>query len=138
MEHLQRLILLETKSTPYVDFDPHSGQLVIKGASVAENPEEFFEPLYDWLEKYLKQPQDKTVARFFFYFFNTSSAMRILEILKKLKRLYNMGKDVKIKWYMFEDDEDMREAGEDYQVILEIPFDFIEVSTKDVDLLELD
>jgi len=138
MDELQRLVFAETKTTPYVDFNPKTGQLVIKGASVAENPEAFFEPLYDWLERYLKNPGENTVARFFFYFFNTSSAMRILEILKKLKRLYNSGKKVTIKWYLFEDDEDMREAGEDYQVILEMPFEFIEVATKDVNLLNLD
>jgi histidinol phosphatase-like PHP family hydrolase len=137
MDSLERLTISETKSTPYVDFNAETGHLVIKGASIAENPEEFYEPIYQWLEQYLKNPKPRTVAHFFFYFFNTSSAMRILEVFKILKRLYNAGKEIIIRWYMFKDDEDMQEAGEDYQIILEMPFEFVEVPDKDVNLLEL-
>ena len=34
---------------------------------------------------------------------------------------------VKVNWYFETDDEDMAEAGEDYQAIISIPFKMIEV-----------
>ena len=35
------------------------------------------------------------------------------------------GGKVVVKWFYGEDDEDMREAGEDYQEIVKIPFQLI-------------
>ena len=32
-----------------------------------------------------------------------------------------------VKWYYEEDDEDMLEAGEDYEAIIDLPFEMIEV-----------
>ncbi|MBO7596417.1 MAG: SiaC family regulatory phosphoprotein [Bacteroidales bacterium] len=37
--------------------------------------------------------------------------------------------EVVINWYYEEDDEDMLEAGEDYQSILKLPFKMVEIST---------
>ena len=41
--------------------------------------------------------------------------------------MHKSGNDIMIKWYYEEDDEDMLEAGEDYQSIINIPFKMIEV-----------
>ena len=35
--------------------------------------------------------------------------------------------NLKIKWFYESDDEDMEEAGEDYQAIISLPFKMIEV-----------
>ncbi len=50
-------------------------------------------------------------------------------MFKKLETVYkkNGEKGVVINWYYEEDDEDMLEAGEDYQSILKIPFKMIEL-----------
>jgi len=37
------------------------------------------------------------------------------------------GHDVKIDWVFQDEDEDMEEAGEDYQAIINLPFKMIEV-----------
>ena len=37
------------------------------------------------------------------------------------------GAEVLVNWYYEEDDEDMEEAGEDYQAIIKLPFNMIEV-----------
>jgi hypothetical protein len=58
-------------------------------------------------------------------YFNTSSSKCILDLFKKLERLD--GTEVSINWYFEEDDEDMEEAGEDYQAIINLPFKMIEV-----------
>ena len=57
--------------------------------------------------------------------FNTSSSKCILDVFKKLETL--SGTEVKVNWYYEEDDEDMLEAGEDYQAIIDLPFKMIEV-----------
>ena len=37
------------------------------------------------------------------------------------------GKELVLKWYYEEDDEDMLEAGEDYESIIRVPFKMIEI-----------
>jgi hypothetical protein len=44
-----------------------------------------------------------------------------------LEKLNAANTEVKVNWYFEEDDEDMEEAGEDYQAIIDLPFKMIEV-----------
>jgi len=46
-------------------------------------------------------------------------------MLYKLKELYDSGKSVVVIWSF--DDEDIREAGEDFEQMVDIPFQFKEV-----------
>jgi len=116
-----------TTKTPYVYLDPTQGLIEIKGRSIPENSVEFYKPIIEWLDKYSSQPQPKTVVNIQLEYFNTSSSKCILDIFKKIEALYNSGKDVIINWYYEEDDEDMLEAGEDYQSIIKVPFKMIEI-----------
>jgi hypothetical protein len=60
-------------------------------------------------------------------YFNTSSSKCILDVFKKLEAIYKSGNEVVINWFYEEDDEDMLEAGEDYQSIIKIPFKMCEI-----------
>lgn len=43
--------------------------------------------------------------------------------LRKFKNINKNGSAVIINWHYEEDDEDMLEAGEDYQAIINVPFE---------------
>ncbi|WP_306644152.1 DUF1987 domain-containing protein [Sanyastnella coralliicola] len=113
-----------TPKTPSVDFKAGDGTLEIKGRSIPENSIEFYKPLMDWIEHYAKTPQDKSTVNIQLEYFNTSSSKCILDLFKKLEAINN---EIVINWYYEEDDEDMLEAGEDYDAIINIPFKMIEV-----------
>ena len=118
-----------TPKTPEVSFDAKSGQIEIKGRSIPENSIEFYKPLVDWLDKYADIAQGMVNVVIQLEYFNTSSSKCILDVFKKLENIHNKNKiDVVINWYYEEDDEDMLEAGEDYQSILKIPFKMVEIS----------
>ncbi len=110
--------------TPEVDFK-QSGELLLKGRSIPENSVEYYAPLMSWIESYGSSPQPQTIVNVQLEYFNTSSSKCILDLFKKLESI--SGSDVKIKWYYEEDDEDMLEAGEDYDAIIDIDFEMIEV-----------
>jgi len=122
---MERIEIEGTAKTPTVKFDP-SGILELKGRSIPENSIEFYKPLMDWLEEYENNPQEKTEVHVQLEYFNTSSSKCILDLFKKLESIKQKGYDVVIKWYYEEDDEDMLEAGEDYQTIISVPFEMIE------------
>lgn len=113
--------------TPEINFDYESGIVEIKGRSIPENSIEFYKPMIDWLEEYAKTPQSKTTVNIQLEYFNTSSSKCILDVFKKLEVIAKDGKDVEVNWFYEEDDEDMLEAGEDYQSIIKIPFKMIEI-----------
>ncbi|MFW6222336.1 MAG: DUF1987 domain-containing protein [Bacteroidota bacterium] len=113
--------------TPAVVFNSESGTLEIKGRSIPENSIEFYKPLVDWLENYARQPLESTKVNIQLEYFNTSSSKCILDVFKKLESIHKNGKEVIINWYYEEDDEDMLEAGEDYESIIRVPFKMIEV-----------
>jgi hypothetical protein len=116
-----------TPKTPTVTMDPNSGVVGIKGRSIPENSIEFYKPIVDWLEEYAKTPQPKTVVNVQLEYFNTSSSKCILDVFKKLELLKKEQNEVVINWYYEEDDEDMLEAGEDYESIIKVPFKMIQI-----------
>lgn len=113
--------------TPTVNFDSEKGLLLLKGRSIPENSIEFYKPLVDWLENYSSAPQPKTVCEIQLEYFNTSSSKCLLDLFKKMEGMSKNGNEIVINWYYEEDDEDMLEAGEDYQSIINVPFKMIEI-----------
>jgi hypothetical protein len=124
---MEKLAIEGTAKTPTINFDPTTGKLELKGRSIPENSIDFYQPLVDALEEYAKSPKPTTEVKIQLEYFNTSSSKCILDVFKKLEDIKNNGSQVTIKWYYEEDDEDMLEAGEDYQAIINIPFEMIEI-----------
>jgi hypothetical protein len=116
-----------TPKTPNINFDHDNGSLLLKGRSIPENSIEFYKPLVDWLEAYSSSPKPKTVCDVQLEYFNTSSSKCLLDLFKKMEVMSNGGNEIIINWYYEEDDEDMLEAGEDYQSIINVPFKMIEL-----------
>ena len=124
---METIVREGTPKTPYVRFDGEKGIIEIRGRSIPENSIEFYKPLIDWLEEYGGVGKEETAVNIQLEYFNTSSSKCILDIFKKLEVLYKKGQKVEVNWYYEEDDEDMFEAGEDYQSIINIPFKMIEM-----------
>ncbi len=115
--------------TPSIKFDPNAGALEIKGRSIPENSIEFYKPLVDALELYATGPKKETAVNIALEYFNTSSSKCILDVFKKLESIHKSGgSSIVINWHYESDDEDMLEAGEDYQAIISVPFKMIEIA----------
>jgi hypothetical protein len=117
-----------TPKTPSVHFDAETGSLSIRGRSIPENSIDFYKPLIDWIDKYSLQPKEETQINMQLEYFNTSSSKCILDVFKKLEKIKQSGKSVTVKWHYEEDDEDMLEAGEDYDAIIDLSFEMVKVA----------
>lgn len=122
---LEPLKIEPTHKTPKVYFDPEKNVFELSGRSIPEDSVGFYKKILDWIDEYGAQPNAKTEFKFELEYFNTSSSKNILELLKKLEKIFQDGNDVRILWYYDEDDEDMEETGEDYQALLSVPLDLI-------------
>ncbi len=124
---MEPLLIEGTPKTPSIRFESEQGLIEIKGRSIPENSIEFYKPLVDWLEKYSETPGALTKVNIQLEYFNTSSSKCILDVFKKLEAIHKAKHEVIINWYYEEDDEDMLEAGEDYESIIRVPFKMIEI-----------
>jgi hypothetical protein len=124
---MEELNIEGTPKTPTIRFDMKSGEMLIKGRSIPENSIEFYKPLTEALDAYANGPQAETKVNIQLEYFNTSSSKCILDVFKKLEKINSGGSNVTINWHYEEDDEDMLEAGEDYEAIINVPFKMIEV-----------
>jgi hypothetical protein len=123
---MQPYILAATSDTPRVELDPARGLYVFEGNSYPENSTKLFAPILEWLEVWVKQSEEPSaVFNFNFDYFNTSSAKYILEVLRLLREYSKRGKDLKVRWYYYEDDTDMLEAGEDYMDTTGLEFELL-------------
>jgi hypothetical protein len=126
---METLTIQGTPKTPTVEMNIDSGVIEIKGRSIPENSIDFYRPIVEWIDQYADSAAPETKVNIQLEYFNTSSSKCILDVFKKLEQVYkkNGDKGVTINWFYEEDDEDMLEAGEDYQSILKIPFKMVEI-----------
>lgn len=126
---MEPIKIYPTRNTPAVLLDPNRGVFKLYGRSSPENSIQFYDPIKDVISN--KIAVDKFDVRIKMEYFNTSSSKCIYDLLKEIKALANKGKEVIVRWYYEEDDEDMLEAGEDYSDLLDLPFKFIEFHPKE-------
>lgn len=125
--NMEILSLEGSPKTPEINFNQDTGVLELRGRSIPENSIEFFKPLNDWVDGYGSSPQGTTQIEVRLEYFNTSSSKCILDLFKRLEQLDGNSTEVKVNWYFEKDDEDMEEAGVDYEAIVDLPFKIIEV-----------
>ena len=115
-----------TEIYPTIIMDKENGVFEIKGVSLPIDGKDLYQPVLDFLDEYAKNPNKITLFVFNLKYFNISSSKMYLFMLYKLKELYDSGKAVVVVWSY--DDEYIREAGDDFQQMVDVPFQFKEVT----------
>ncbi len=110
---------------PGIILDRESGKFEISGKTCPEDAIEFYDPVFDWLDEYSANPLNQTLFDFRLTYFNTVSSKILMMIMLRLEEISESGNEVKIRWFYPEDDEDLEEAGEDYENMLEVDFELI-------------
>ena len=113
-----------TEDTPEVNFDSDNLKFEMIGRSLPEDAQGFYDPIINYLEDF---KGSEFHLDFKVEYFNTASSKMILDFLMKMEEISTNGIDVKVKWYYDPNDEDMKEAGEEYSELVEIPFEFKEI-----------
>lgn len=124
----QILHIHQGQKTPELLFVPAEGLLVIRGKSIPENPREFYQAIYEMLPAYAENPAAQTKITIQLEYYNTSSAKCLVDLLKFLEGLHLKGKtSMLVRWEYKQEDSDMAESGEDFQMIISAPFEIVKV-----------
>ena len=122
---MQNIYIQAIGESPEIIFDLEKNIFSIKGKSVVSDAESFYAPIIEWLSKVSDELRDDMNFVFDLEYFNIASSKRILFILYKLNDLRKRGKDIRVIWHFSMEDDEMKEVGEDYAVMVNIPFEFI-------------
>ncbi len=128
------LVIKETIATPKIVFDFVNKNFELAGCSRPEDVRGFFAPVMKWLvdfKNYISDDirdahkTDPIVFKFKFDYFNSSSAKFILDILVLIDEIHSKGLNMRIDWFYDENDDDMKEVGEELSDVVEFPFKYI-------------
>ncbi len=128
----ERLHAQKAQDLPGVTFDKDLNIFEMTGRSFPADADGFYNPLLLWLEAYKNSKPESMSLDFRLEYFNTASAKMLLDLFFKLEDIKEIGTDVIIKWHYLDDDEDMLEAGEEFNDMIEIEFEFIEFTEEDI------
>jgi len=110
---------------PGIILDREIGKFEISGKTCPEDAIEFYDPVFQWLEEYSKDPLEKTTFDFKLTYFNTVSSKILMMIMMRLEELSDEDNEVVIRWFYPEDDDDLEESGHDFESMLDVNFEFI-------------
>jgi hypothetical protein len=117
---MEEIILHKTDTTAQAVFYSKTCKIEITGIFIPENPYDVFEELKtETLAKFNSCLNPQIHLRL--EYFNTASAKYLLQFLQSCISEFKP----EIYWYYQEDDEDILEAGKDYEYLTEHQFKFI-------------
>ncbi len=123
---IQTLEITGTRDTPYVLLDSKKNLFQLTGNSLPEDSAQFFNPIFDWIEEYIKSPNKLTHLVCNLEYFNSSSAKMLYQLFIELENIKKTGNEVKISWHYESEDKLIEEKGLEYKSILSFPFEIIE------------
>jgi len=121
---MDALIIKPTEHLPAISLIAETGRFVFYGKSLPEDGKVFYTPVLRWIEEYALSPAAKTECSFKMEYFNSSSSKCFADILNILDSIREKSHAVTIIWNFDEEDDEMREMGEQYQSIYKLDFHF--------------
>ncbi|RPI44115.1 MAG: DUF1987 domain-containing protein [Bacteroidetes bacterium] len=121
---MENITIEATKKSLEVECTP--GYFKLSGNSILSDPRKFFQPIVEWLEKYVQEPQDLTTIDLKLEYVDTASVQSVFDIMRMFKPLQDKDKEVVVNFYFEFDDPELLELGEIMEGRLGIKFNFIE------------
>ena len=122
---METLLIEQTDDSPKVILDPVDKLFEISGKSLPEDVLEFYQPVLDWLNAYRKEPDSLTTFSVRLIYFNTASSKMIMDIFLIFEEMVEEGHEILIKWHSHLKDEDMQEAGKEFEEMIAVPFEHL-------------
>ena len=122
---MQDLKIEGTKKSPEINYNSSENALTIHGRSILSNLEDdFYNPIFKLLSEIKSEENNVFTLEFHLDYFNTSSHMSIMKILKGVSEV---GSNASVIWAYDSDDLEMKEIGEEMQRFCNIEFTYKEV-----------
>jgi hypothetical protein len=118
------LIINATNETPEVNFNGENGLFKISGKSYPENVNNFYKPIFEYIEIYKQNPALKTTIEFNWLYYNTATNKMIMKVIMFLK---DINSEFQVNWYYKKGFELIKDKGIEIKDVLPITIDIIEL-----------
>ncbi len=81
------LFKVGSKTTPQIDFNKFTGELILFGRSLPEDAGKVYEPLHSWVSEYIKEPRKITNLRLNLEYFNSATSVWLAKIISTLSKI---------------------------------------------------
>ena len=113
----------KTNSTPLIDFNATTGELLMEGESYPENSFEFYHPMKTWMSIFLAQNRVCVRLHIRLTYLNTSSTKIMMDLLDLLEEAHRRGGKVTVIWYCDRHNERAIETAEEFKEEITFPFE---------------
>ena len=116
------LHLPQTLNTPAVTTALATGVVTMAGDSYPENPFEFFQPLIDWIDGFLRRQSGPLSLDLDLVYLNTSSIRAMMDIFDRMEEAHRAGAKVSVRWSYDPENERVGELAEEFREDCTFPF----------------
>ena len=121
---MENITIEPTKKSLEVECSP--GYFKLSGNSILSDPRKFFKPIVEWVESYLKEPEEVTTVDLKLEYVDTASVQSVFDVMRMFKVLQEQKRELVVNFYFEFDDPELLELGEIMEGRLGIKFNFIE------------
>ena len=118
----KKIVLEKTDDTPEIILDYEKSFFKFEGISIPEDAEKFYQQIISYFEKYSESPNKNTNVEFKLLYYNSTSTLLFTKILKIFEKIHLGGNNVNIDWYYNQNDETVKEDGEEFANYFSMPF----------------
>ena len=125
---MDNLVIAKTKDTFEINCNYSAGTVDLTGTSYPEDSVAFFDPVFDWIERYFDSagaPAGSLTVNLRINYLNTSTTKCLLDLFDILEQHHLAGTKVRINWFYKKNDRIILETGEEFKEDLELPFDLL-------------
>jgi hypothetical protein len=121
---INELHILPTDRTPDILLSP-KGIIKIRGRAIDENIKAVPEQVTNWIDVYIQNPAKTTEVIIALEYLNSFNTIILTSILRRIAQVNQQSKELIIKWYIEDDDDDLLERGESIKSTFNLPVEFI-------------
>jgi len=121
---IEEVHILPTDKSPDVLLNPE-GIIKVSGRAIDENLRTVPEQITKWIDVYLLNPVKTTQVIIALEYLNSFNTIILTSILRRLSQVRQQSKELVIKWYIENDDDDLLDRGESISTAFDIPIEFI-------------
>jgi len=118
---MENKTITESELGPEIILDVN-GTISISGRSMMEDPSEFYAEVHSWIKEYLNTGNKSLSVSFELIYFNSSSSKQILRLLMIID---DAEIEAKVTWNYPGDNEFLMERGEEFAIMLDLPFEYL-------------
>ncbi len=124
---METYFIKKTDKTPEVRIDFNSNTISISGICIPENPYAFFTPIVKEIQN-MKSSKSDLLFEIYLEYFNTGASKCLLNLFLDVAKVENEFPKATINWIIEEGDTELREAGEVFEEISKLKFNYKEIS----------